>query len=83
MYHIHITGFKNLGTNWNPLYPEDPDTTNPSNPDPKPKRSVPGVTEPENPIVPTDPLTTSETWMSVDVKVLPWKLYSYSVSPGI
>lgn len=25
IYHIHITGFKNLGTNWNPLYPEDPD----------------------------------------------------------
>ncbi len=81
VYHIHITGFKNLGTNWNPLYPENPDTTNPSNPDPKP--SVPGVTEPENPIVPTDPLTTSETWMSVDVKVLPWKLHSYSVAPGI
>ena len=81
VYHIHITGFKNLGTNWNPLYPEDPNSPSPKNPDPKP--SVPGVTEPENPIVPTDPLTTSETWMSVDVKVLPWKLHSYSVSPGI
>ena len=34
-------------------------------------------------VVLTDPLTTSETWMSVDVKVLPWKLHSYSVSPGI
>ena len=83
VYHIHITGFKNLGTNWNPLYPEDPNSLSPKNPDPKPKTDVPGVTEPENPIVPTDPLTTSETWMSVDVKVLPWKLHSYSVSPGI
>lgn len=93
VYHIHITGFKNLGTNWNPLFPEDPDNpkgpadpTDPSkntplNPDPKP--SVPGYNEPENPIDPTDPITTPETWMSVDVKVLPWTLHSYSVAPGI
>jgi len=25
IYHIHITGFKTIGTNWNPLFPEDPD----------------------------------------------------------
>lgn len=24
IYHVHITGFKNLGTNWNPLFPEEP-----------------------------------------------------------
>ena len=93
VYHIHITGFRNLGTNWNPLFPEDPDNPkgpeDPSNPgknlplNPDPKPSVPGYEEPENPIDPTDPLTTPETWMSVDVKVLPWKLHSYSVSPGI
>lgn len=77
IYHIHINGFKTIGTNWNPLYPEDPDTTNPKNPDPKP--NVPGVTEPENPVDPTDPLTTPETWMSVDVAVLPWTIHSYSV----
>lgn len=93
VYHIHITGFRNLGTNWNPLFPEDPDnpkgsedpnnpgTYFPLNPDPRP--NVPGYTEPENPIKPTDPLTTPETWMSVDVKVLPWTLHSYSVAPGI
>lgn len=81
VYHIHISGFKNLGTNWNPLYPEDPSVTDPKNPDPKP--NVPGVTEPENPIDPTDPLTTPETWMSVDVTILPWKLHSYSVDLGI
>jgi hypothetical protein len=106
VYHIHITGFKNLGTNWNPLFPEDPanptlitDPNNPtgpqipSNPDPKPVVTVPDpnnptgpeipIVEPENPINPKDPLTTLETWMSVDVTVLPWKLHSYSVELGI
>lgn len=95
VYHIHITGFKNLGTNWNPLFPEDPnnpkgepvdpsDPTSPKKPlNPDPQPSVPGVSEPVNPIDPTSPLTTPETWMSVDVKVLPWKLHSYSVAPGI
>lgn len=28
IYHIHITGFKTIGTNWNPLYPEDPNNPN-------------------------------------------------------
>lgn len=28
IYHIHITGFASLGTNWNPLFPEDPDKGN-------------------------------------------------------
>ena len=85
IYHIHITGFKTIGTNWNPLFPEDPDNpktpANGGNPDPKP--SVPGVTEPENPIDPEDPLTTPETWMSVDVTVLPWLVHSYQVDLGI
>ncbi|SHE52253.1 Major fimbrial subunit protein type IV, Fimbrillin, C-terminal [Bacteroides luti] len=93
IYHIHITGFKNLGTNWNRLFPEDPahpkgpedsahpGTKLPLNPDPKP--IVPGFTEPVNPIDPSDPLTTPETWMSVDVKVLPWTLHSYAVDLGI
>lgn len=82
IYHIHITGFKTIGTNWNPLFPEDPD--NPKtpeeggNPDPKP-----GPDEPVNPIDPTDPLTTPETWMSVDVTVLPWLVHSYEVDLGI
>ena len=37
IYHISVTGFKTLGLNWNPLYPEDPDTPDQKNPDPKPK----------------------------------------------
>lgn len=152
IYHIHITGFKTIGTNWNPLFPENPDDPNhkpflpnenydpekpwtpgtnepikpnpefdsdkpvgpgnepylpnedydpelpttpgensplvpneeyekPLNPDPKP--NVPGVDEPTNPIDPIDPLTPEETWMSVDVKVLPWKVHSYEIDLGI
>ena len=81
IYHIHITGFKTIGTNWNPLYPEDPNSSNPTNPDPKPDSDE--HTEPVNPIDPTDPLTTPETWMSVDVTILPWQVHSYGVELGI
>jgi len=83
IYHIHITGFKTIGTNWNPLYPEDPNSSNPTNPDPKPTPGPGEPTEPVNPIDPTDPLTTPETWMSVDVTILPWQVHSYGVELGI
>lgn len=51
IYHIHISAFRTIGTNWNPLVPSNPnnpgridedgnvipgDNTNPFNPDPKP-----------------------------------------------
>lgn len=74
IYHINITGFKRLSYNWNPLYPEDPDTVNPQNPDPKP-----GPDEPEIPIDPIDPLTPEQTNMSVEVSVLDWTVHSYDV----
>nr|WP_308571098.1 Mfa1 family fimbria major subunit [uncultured Prevotella sp.] len=86
IYHIHITGFKTIGTNWNPLYPENPNATNPTNPDPKPQADPDDPNypkEPTNPIDPNDPLTTPETWMSVDVTVLPWQVHSYGVDLGI
>lgn len=101
IYHIHITGFKTIGTNWNPLFPEDPDNPTlvpnpeydpndpdspeeiPSNPDPKPEEDPEGPKEPTNPIDPEEPLTTPETHMSVDVKVLPWQVHSYQVDLGI
>lgn len=96
VYHIHISGFRTLGTNWNPLFPEDPDNPKgplenpgepegpdnprtPLNPDPKPPVNPGEPEEPENPIDPEDPLTTPETWMSVDVTILPWQLHSYVV----
>ena len=83
IYHIHITGFKTIGTNWNPLYPEDPEHPTPLNPDPKPKPGTGEPTEPVNPIDPKDPLTTPETSMSVDVTILPWQVHSYKVDLGI
>ena len=87
IYHIHITGFKTIGTNWNPLYPEDPNSSKPTNPDPKPANDDPNDPnnpgEPTNPIDPTDPLTTPKTWMSVDVTILPWEVHSYGVDLGI
>ncbi len=80
IYHIQIKSFKTIGTNWNPLFPEDPNTPDPKNPDPKPENpDEPG----DNPIKPEDPLTTPETWMSVDVTVLPWEVHTYEVDLSI
>lgn len=60
IYHIHITGFKNLGTNWNTLFPEDPndpnypkDPVDGGNPDPKPEYEK--VIDPEEPDTPKEP----------------------------
>jgi len=75
IYHINITGFSSLGYNWNPLYPEDPDTTTPENPDPKPGNPD----EPEIPIDPIDPLTPEETYMTVEVTVTDWYVHSYDI----
>lgn len=81
IYHIQIDGFKRIGANWNPLVPNDPQhpndpSDNPNNPDPKPK----DPNEPNDPPVnPNDPLTPKETWMSVETKILPWNVHSYSV----
>ena len=76
IYHIHIKSIKKLGFNWNPLVPDpDPSTNeNPNNPDPNPD-------EPGTPI-PTDPeqpLPDQDTFMSVEVTVLPWLVHSYEV----
>ncbi|RNC65386.1 Mfa1 family fimbria major subunit [Proteiniphilum sp. X52] len=86
IYHIHISGFKTIGTNWNPLVPNDDPTTtedDQNNPDPKPtdpdNPNQPDPDEPDNPIDPEDPLTTPETWMSVDMTVLPWEVHTYEV----
>lgn len=74
IYHISVSGFKKLGMNWNPLYPEDPDTTDPKNPDPKPKDDpyVP-------PFTPNDLNSQKETFMAVDVTVIPWNVHSYDI----
>lgn len=68
IYHINITGFKNLGYTWNPLFPGS------ENPDPKPSPE-----EPEIPIDPIDPLSPEETFMTVDVTILDWVVHSYDI----
>lgn len=55
----------------NPTFPK-----NPNNPDPRPDNDI----EPKDPPVdPSDPLTFKETWMSVNVNILPWEVHSYEV----
>ena len=74
IYHISVTGFKTLGLNWNPLYPEDPDTPDQKNPDPKPKD------DPNTPpYVPGDFNTPKETYLAVEVNVIPWNVHSYNI----
>jgi hypothetical protein len=72
IYHININSFRTLGLNWNPLYPNIPTP----NPDPQPTNPE----EPnDNPIRPEDPLSVDETYMSVDVSVLPWTVHTYGI----
>ncbi|MCI6153929.1 MAG: Mfa1 family fimbria major subunit [Bacteroidales bacterium] len=89
IYHISVNGFSTIGTNWNPIYPEDPDTTDPKNPDPKPsddpkKDDDPDTPDPNpNPIDPGDPDSPANTWMSVEMTVVPWAVHSYSITLGL
>lgn len=78
IYHISVTGFKKIGMNWNPLFPEDPNTPG-NNPDPKPNNP----NEPVPPIKPEDNLSPKETYMSVDVSVIPWNVHSYNIELSI
>jgi hypothetical protein len=68
IYHININSFKTLGVNWNPLTPDI------NNPDPQP-----GGNEPPSPIDPEDPLSSVDTYMSVDIVVKNWTVNSYDV----
>ena len=80
IYHISVSGFKTLGLNWNPLYPEDPDTPEPDqkNPDPKPKD------DPNTPpYVPGDFNTPKETYLAVEVNVIPWNVHTYDIVLGL
>lgn len=79
IYHINIKGFKTIGTNWNPLYPEDPDNPNPGGPDNPDPRPNDDPTDNPNPFNPQDPNTPKETWMSVEMSVLAWTVHSYDI----
>lgn len=76
IYHIRVTGFKKIGLNWNPLFPEDPDKDPSTNPDPKPKDNP---NEPVPPIKPQDNNSIKETYMAVSVSVIPWTVHSYDI----
>ncbi len=75
VYHAHITGFKQIGLPNNPLNPTDPMNPDPLNP-------APGNENPINPIKPEDPLQTEDTYLSVEIKVLPWGIHSYEIELG-
>ena len=92
VYHVQIKGITKVGANWNPLVPtldphnpkiadpNDPDNpinNNPINPDPRPNNNPYEPTEP--PINPQDPLSIQDTWMSVNVNILPWAVHSYEI----
>jgi hypothetical protein len=68
VYQVNISAIHKLGVNWNPLNPDI------NNPDPKPEGN-----EPESPIVPTDPLTLDDTYMTVDIEVANWTVHAYDV----
>ena len=92
IYHVQIKGISKVGANWNPLVPtldphnpkiadpNDPDNPinkNPINPDPRPDNNP---YEPKDPPVnPQDHLSIQDTWMSVNVNILPWAVHSYEI----
>lgn len=67
VYHAHIKGFKQIGLPNNPLNPNEPDVFGDN---------------PINPIKPTDPLQTEDTYLSVQITVLPWGIHSYEINLG-
>ena len=98
IYHVQIKGIGKIGANWNPLVPiptvpstpdgkinpkdpNNPINENPNNPDPRPKDNPNEPNDP--PVDPKDPLSFKETWMSVNVSILPWQVHSYEVELSI
>lgn len=93
VYHVSIKGISKIGSNWNPLVPNpnvpdnpgqpidpnnpnNPINDNPNNPDPRPKNDI----EPKDPPVdPKDPISSKETWMSVNVNILPWAVHTFEI----
>lgn len=85
IYHVQIKGVRSFGANWNPLVPYeynlpyDPKNgkfpPNPFNPDDRPNDNELEPIIP--PVNPNEGLTPKETWMSAEVKIVPWKVHSY------
>ena len=92
IYHVQIKGISKVGANWNPLVPtldphnpkiadpndpNNPINKNPINPDPRPSNNPYEPKDP--PVSPQDPLSIQDTWMSVNVNILPWAVHSYEI----
>jgi hypothetical protein len=73
IYHVNISSFKSIGANWNPLLP--PGTNTPHNPDPQPNGPEPQ----EPPVDPNDPLSSTDTYMTVEITVLMWTVHTYEI----
>ena len=73
-FYMGITGFKTIGMNWNPLFPEVPGTKPSNNPDPRPEGEVLPP-----PIKPGDTNSLKEAYMVVDVTVIPWKIHEHNI----
>ena len=71
-----------------PKEPGDPgyDSTDPWKPkdptDPGYDSNIPGNENPINPIKPEDPLQTDDTYLSVQITVVPWGIHSYEIELG-
>ena len=92
IYHVQIKGISKVGANWNPLVPTldphnpkiadpndpgNPINKNPINPDPRPDNNPYEPKDP--PVSPQDHLSIQDTWMSVNVAILPWAVHSYEI----
>ena len=92
VYHVQIKGITKVGANWNPLVPtldphnpkiadpndpNNPINKNPINPDPRPSNNPYEPKDP--PVSPQDHLSIQDTWMSVNVAILPWAVHSYEI----
>lgn len=64
IYHINVTGFKKFGFSGNPYNPDPEDPVDPDEPTPDPD----------------DPLNDKETYMSVEVSVIPWGMHSFDIT---
>jgi hypothetical protein len=73
IYLVNIASFKRIGLNWNPLLPPGPNT--PHNPDERPNGPEPA----DPPVNPADPLSSTDTYMTVDIAVLQWTVHSYNI----
>lgn len=72
IYNVNITAFSQIGHNWNPIHPGGDDPSKNPDPDPTPG----GGDDPS----PDEPINPEETYMAVEVSVIPWAVHSYNIT---